>query len=86
MNNLEEQKEEDNKTIVNMNVEGMPWFNKNEKKHQEHFNQLSKMEKITFKERLAMIRGAYAVILPIVLGMAAVFFVGYFLLYLYLTR
>jgi len=61
---------DDGRTIADMNVEGMPWYDKNKEKRK-------KPERITFKEKMAVLWGAYRAYLPglliIATAMAAVY-------------
>lgn len=50
---------DDGRTVSDMNVEGMPWYVKG--------GYPKKKERITFKERLALIFGAYKAYLPFLL-------------------
>lgn len=52
--------DDDGRTVVNMNVEGMPWYNpvKSEKKER------NSEDKPRRKELFAMIRGAFSAYLP----------------------
>ena len=71
--------EDDGRTIVNMNVDGMPWYQPNlpERKKKEH-----DPDKPTHKELRARIKAAYLTMLPyvlIALGALALAFVIAFL-------
>ncbi len=52
---------DDGRTIVDMNVDGMPWYNPG------YTGKKNDKDKPTFRERMAMIRGAYGALLPFVL-------------------
>lgn len=55
---------DDGRTIVDMNVDGMPWYDP----HRSERKKRDKKDRPTFKERLAMIAGAYrATILPMLI-------------------
>ena len=71
---------DDGRTIVDMNVEGMPWYNPNRTggKRKNH-------DKPTFKERMAMIFGAYRAFLPFVLATVVAFGIVALILYLWLA-
>ena len=71
---------DDGRTIVNMNVEGMPWYdpNRGERKKKDK-------DRPTFKERMAMVFGAYRAFLPYVLATVLAFTVVALLLYLWLS-
>ncbi|MCM1195185.1 MAG: hypothetical protein NC099_01850 [Corallococcus sp.] len=60
---------DDGRTIVDMNVDGMPWYNPNRTDRKK----VDKKDKPTFKEKFAMIMGAYRAtiisVLCIVLGL-----------------
>lgn len=53
---------DDGRTISDMNVEGMPGYDKQK-------NQKKNPEKLTFKEKLAVVFGAYRAYLPFLLIM-----------------
>lgn len=66
---------DDNRTIANMNVEGMPWYmGKDGYKRQ---NQMQELD-ITKEERRAMIFGAMAMMVPVLIVIVLAFF-GVFL-------
>ena len=73
---------DDGRTIVDMNVDGMPWYNPNrterKKKNKDH-------DKPTFKERMAMIFGAYRAAFPFVLATIFAFGIVAIVLYLWLS-
>lgn len=70
-------------TIANMNVEGMPWYkNQKEIKRKKDMQELS----VTRKERRAIIWGAFLAYLPAFLIIIASFILIYFILYLLLFR
>lgn len=54
---------DDGSTVSDMNVEGMPWYDKNRDKRK-------KPERVTFKEKMAVLFGAYRAYLPWLLIMA----------------
>ncbi|MBO4216760.1 MAG: hypothetical protein J5940_02320 [Clostridia bacterium] len=67
-------------TVANMNVEGMPWYKSPEsKKRDKEMNGLN----LSKSERRAMIRGAFAAMLPAFLIGLAVFCAAFGLLMLY---
>lgn len=70
---------DDDITIANMNVEGMPWYRpEKEKIKQKELNDL----KITKKERRAMILGALSAYLPIILIVLSAYTIIYIILLL----
>ena len=75
--------QDDNRTIANMNVEGMPWY-QSEKDVQKRkaINDLQ----ITRKEKWAMLWGAFIAFLPVFLIIIGSFIVVYLLLYLLFFR
>ena len=70
---------DDGHTIVDMNVDGMPWYNpyRGERKKRDK-------DKPTFKERMAMIFGAYRAFLPFIAATVVAFTLVAVLLYLWL--
>ena len=70
---------DDGHTIVDMNVEGMPWYNPHRTKDKKD------RDKPTFKERMAMIWGGYRAILPFVLITVVAFTIVALLIYLWLS-
>ena len=70
---------DDGRTIVNMNVEGMPWYNPNRTDGKRNDK-----DKPRFKERMAMIFGAYRALLPYVLATIVAFGLVAVLIYLWL--
>ena len=75
--------DDDGRTIANMNVEGMPWYQKNKEKEERK----KRMEdiKITRKERRAMIIGAYLAYLPMLLSVLAGFTLVMLFIWLWLS-
>ena len=71
---------DDGRTIVDMNVEGMPWYNPNRAERKKNDK-----DRPTFKERMAMIWGAYRAFLPYVLATVVAFAVVALLIYLWLS-
>ncbi|MBO5327641.1 MAG: hypothetical protein J6B04_00540 [Clostridia bacterium] len=65
-------------TFANMNVDGFRWYNPNRDKG------LKKGERITRKEYWAMVRGAFAAMLPIFIGLIAIGIFIYFLVWLWI--
>ena len=67
-------------TVANMNVEGMPWYKSPEsKKRAKEINSLN----LSKSERRAMIKGAFAAMLPAFLIGLAIFCAAFGLLMLY---
>lgn len=64
-------------SFADMNVEGLPWYDKNRKKNGGKGEKLN----VTRKEYWAMVRGAFAAILPMFLciigGMLAIFLLAF---------
>ena len=71
---------DDGHTIVDMNVEGMPWYNPTRTERKKNDK-----DKPTFKERMAMIFGAYRALLPFVLATLLAFALVAVLMYLWLS-
>ena len=71
---------DDGRTIVDMNVDGMPWYNPNRTD-----NKQNDKDKPRFKERLAMIWGAYRAFLPFILATVVAFAAVALLIYLWLS-
>lgn len=71
---------DDGRTIVDMNVEGMPWYNPNRTDGKKNDK-----DKPTFKERMAMIFGAYRALLPFVLVTVVAFALVAVLIYLWVS-
>lgn len=67
--------EDDNRTIADMNVEGLPWYNKNVKNKNIQNN-----IKLTTKEKFRVIFYSLKIIVPIALGFVAVYFLIFLLL------
>ena len=72
---------DDGHTVADMNVEGLPWYRKDKEK--QNHKALTQLD-VTKAERRAMIKAAYKAYLPMLLvligGMAAVYWLLYFLL------
>lgn len=71
---------DDGHTIVDMNVEGMPWYNPNRTDGKK-----KDKDKPSRKERRAMVSGAYKAILPYVLLTVLAFALVAVLVYLWLS-
>lgn len=71
---------DDGRTIVDMNVEGMPWYNPNRTDRKKN-----NKDRPRFKERMAMIFGAYRAFLPFVIATVGAFAVVAALMYLWLS-
>lgn len=71
---------DDGRTIVDMNVEGMPWYNPNRSDRKK-----KDRDRPTLRERLAMVFGAYRAFLPYVLGTVVAFGLVALLIYLWLS-
>ena len=71
---------DDGRTIVDMNVDGMPWYNPNRTEGKQN-----EKDKPRFKERMAMIFGAYRAFLPFILATVVAFGIVALLIYLWLS-
>ena len=71
---------DDGRTIVDMNVDGMPWYdpNRTERKKKDK-------DRPSFKERMAMIFGAYRAFLPFVAVTVVAFGLVALLIYFWLS-
>jgi len=76
--------DDDGRTIANMNVEGMPWYEANKEEKDKKKQQMEDL-RITRKERRAMIWGAYLAYLPMLLVMLAGFGIAVLLIMLWLS-
>lgn len=67
---------DDHHTVADMNVEGLPWFVKSghDKKKKEG------QDKLSFKEKFALVFGAYRAYFPILLGIGVGFLAVFLLL------
>ena len=70
--------DDDGRTIVNMNVEGMPWY------HPESEKKVKESDKPSRKERRALIRAGYLAYLPRILSILFGFTVVFLLMWLWL--
>lgn len=73
--------DDNNMTVADMNVEGMPWYQS--KKVQEQRKNINEMN-FTKKEKKAMIKGAYRAYLPYFLIFVGCFSLVFGLLFLWL--
>ena len=71
---------DDGHTVVDMNVEGFPWYDENRSAEKEKKNRA----KPTKKETFAMIMGAYKAYLPMFLISIGVFTIVFLILWLLL--
>ena len=71
---------DDGRTIVDMNVDGMPWYNPTRTDRKKNDK-----DKPRFKERMAMIWGAYRALLPFVGLTVLAFGLVAVLIYLWLS-
>lgn len=67
-------------TFADMNVEGFKWYDPSKKKR----GMKNVKNKVTRKEYWAMVRGAFLAVLPVLVGVAAIFGALYLLAYLWL--
>lgn len=74
--------DDDGRTIANMNVEGMRWYNPKKKEEDEKKRKIKEL-KISRKERRAMIIGAYLAYLPMFLTILLSFTIVALLLWLW---
>lgn len=72
--------DDDGRTIVDMNVEGMPWYNPNRTGRKR-----KDKDRPRFKERMAMIWGAYRAFLPFLLITIFAFALVAVLMYIWLS-
>ena len=71
---------DDGHTIVDMNVDGMPWYNPNRTDRKTNDK-----DKPRFKERMAMVFGAYRALLPFVALTVTAFALVAVIIYLWLS-
>lgn len=76
--------DDDGRTVSNMNVDGMPWYDPNKDEKEERKKKMEAL-KITRKEKRAMICGAYLAYLPMFLIAAAAFTIVMLLISLWLS-
>lgn len=76
--------DDDGRTIANMNVDGMPWYNPNKEENDEKKKRMEEL-KITRKEKRAMILGAYLAYLPMFLTAIVAFVIVMLLIALWLA-
>ena len=69
---------DDGRTIVDMNVEGMPWY------RGKNYDPSNPPPKLTRKERFAVFRGAFVAMIPVVLCTVAGLTVAGILIWLWL--
>lgn len=75
-------------TFANMNVEGFKWYDPTlEKRLEERMNNKNKVipPKISRREYWQMVRGAFAALLPVLLGITVIFGLLYGIAYLWLS-
>lgn len=75
---------DDGRVIVDMNVEGMPWYNKNSGGEKKKKQKKNDPDRPTAKETRAMIIAAYKAYLPYLLIILGVMGIVYVIGYLYL--
>lgn len=76
--------DDDGRTIANMNVDGMPWYEPNKEDKEKRRKRMEEL-KISRKEKRAMIMGAYLAYLPMFLCIIAAFTITTLLIYLWLS-
>ncbi|MBR2646249.1 MAG: hypothetical protein IKD47_01635 [Clostridia bacterium] len=64
---------DDNRTVADMNVEGMPWYVKG------GYDKKKSPDKLSFKERFALVFGAYRAYLPVVAVIGGAFLLVFLL-------
>ena len=79
----EEYADDDGRTVADMNVEGMPWYDKDKEKKDERRKKIEEL-KISRKERRAMVMGAYLAYLPMFLIAIAGFTIAMLVISLWL--
>ena len=72
-------------TFANMNVEGFKWYDPTLEKRLKEKEQGIVQPKVTRKEYFQLVRGAYRALLPILLGIVAIFGVLVGIAYLWLS-
>ena len=75
--------DDDGRTVANMNVEGMPWYQQNKEEADEKKKKIEEL-RISRKEKRAMIIGAYLAYLPMLLTVLAAFTIVMLLIALWL--
>ncbi len=75
--------DDDGRTVANMNVEGMRWYDPKKEEEKEKKRKVKEL-KISRKERRAMIIGAYLAYLPMFLTVLLSFTIVALLLWLWL--
>lgn len=75
--------DDDGRTIANMNVDGMPWYQPNKEEADEKKKKMDDL-KVSRKEKRAMIVGAYLAYLPMFLTIIAAFTIVMLLIALWL--
>ncbi len=76
--------DDDGRTIANMNVEGMPWYDANKEENDKKKERMEQL-RITRKEKWAMIKAAYLAYLPMLLVVIGAFTVTMLLIALWLS-
>ena len=75
---------DDGRTVANMNVEGFHWY-KPERPMQTPLDQSKNEPKLTRKEIFAIIRAAYATLLPYLCGLVVVMILIFLIMWLWLS-
>lgn len=76
--------DDDGRTIANMNVDGMPWYDEKKEEKEERRKKMQDL-KITRKEKWAMIKGAYLAYLPMFLAIMVSFIIIMLLLFVWVS-
>ena len=82
--NKKEYPDDDGRTIANMNVEGMPWYEPDKEEKEKRRKKLEEL-RISRKEKRAMIWGAYLAYLPMLLVGIAAFTIAMLIIALWLS-
>lgn len=75
--------DDDGRTVANMNVDGMPWYQPNKEENDKKRKKIEEL-KLSRKEKRAMIMGAYLAYLPMFLCALAAFSIVILLIYIWL--
>ena len=67
-----EYEDDDGRTVANMNVDGMPWYEENKEENDEKRRKMMEL-RLSHKEKFAMYMGAVTAFLPMLLVAAAAF-------------
>lgn len=76
--------DDDGRTIANMNVDGLPWYQPNKEENDKKKRRMQEL-KVTRQEKWAMIKGAYLAYLPMLLCILSAFAIVMLLIQLWLS-